>query len=854
MHERFASKPPDVVALELPVAFRPDLEWAVRCWPMPVAAFELGRRATMGMVVPFVPGDSIFEAFRLASESRTEIALIDVDVSVAGEVRPACGFAVGPEFAARSGDDCFAAVTALNEREAILVSDLAREAAMASALAALMAQLGSVLWVGGFAHWSRIVERLRRGDFSAPPTACAPRRRFTRTRLAASALLRLTGLYPAAPAEFEPFEAMRTLLLRAAAPGLDRRWGPSESTAPIDLARTRLYARNLAASARVGEQPHVSELVLAASATIGPRYAARLFAVASEQLKAKRTAALPPLTFEIDPRTRHAARPQAGFCFRGKRLSAEPWFPVPWLLLDVPDREQLARAAHDAEYEKLCAAQARETFHWHAYPPDETDYEAFVAYALRHANVADPAEARSVPFSTGLQDGLDVRSTVRQWHEDRIYGRDERGGRRRFRNGVIDWRGQTEASGALQGRVGGGWNDPDCLHVGSVSREARRVKVLARNGMAQVARRHREWSMITLDAPTSIIGPSRRQTFHDAVIRPLIAVQGLPTDHIYTWLETMFRFCAGKPFVYYSPYQPSARIFALARAHRVELVWCALGRLPRELLDRHRTFRQLWLADSQWKQLRTRLAAPRSGGPDADAANHRRRHPRRAGRVDGHPSSCRVRHHPGRRGRATQQARDSVEEEGVANAGANSAPRMNDSGLTRTFRKADHGRPDRAGRQLLFQFRQADLNGRLPRKAGDDLQLALHGGHVAPQGADVNIRPALEARHLPLAYAERLRQRGLGHAEGLAHFRERHLALHRIGLRLDARLSVRIPAFRQFRERPSPCGHRRPSFFSCARCASYSASAFGTKASYQRSSPVLSPPTSRTAVRRGSNA
>ena len=99
---------------------------------------------------------------------------------------------------------------------------------MASALAALMAQHESVLWVGGFAHWSRIVERLRCRDFSAPDIDPAPRRRFTRARLGSSALMRLTGLYPAmvaafarAPQEFEPFDAMRTLLHEAAKPEPD---------------------------------------------------------------------------------------------------------------------------------------------------------------------------------------------------------------------------------------------------------------------------------------------------------------------------------------------------------------------------------------------------------------------------------------------------------------------------------------------------------------------------------------------------------------------------------------------------------------------------------------------------------
>ena len=168
VHELFALARPAVVALELPASFRPALEWAASCWPTPVAALERGREATMGMILPFVPGDSIFEAFRLASQAGIEVALVDTDVSVAGEQRPERTLAIGPEFASRPGDGFFAAVDALNNREAPLVSDLAREAAMAAALAALMAQHESVWWVGGFAHWSRIVERLQSNNFSGP--------------------------------------------------------------------------------------------------------------------------------------------------------------------------------------------------------------------------------------------------------------------------------------------------------------------------------------------------------------------------------------------------------------------------------------------------------------------------------------------------------------------------------------------------------------------------------------------------------------------------------------------------------------------------------------------------------------
>ena len=407
VHEQFASARPAVVALELPASFRPALEWAAGCWPTPVAAFERGRQSAMGRVMPFVPGDSIFEAFRVASQAGIEVALIDVDVSVPGEQRPPPTLALGAEFARRPGEGFFRAADALNGREAPLVSDLVREAAMASALAALMAQHVAVLWVGGFAHWARIVERLRCRDFAASDTVPAPRRRFTRVRLGPSALVRLTGLYPSmvaafarAPQAFDPFDAMRLLLHEAAKPEPDgrgtppvgeaRKMLPPEPAAAIDLARTGLYARNLAATARISEQPQLAELVLAASATIGPRYTARLFELATAEHVSTPGEALDALTFEVDPHTTGSDQVEAGFCFRGRRLSAEPWFPVPWPILDPPDVAQLTREARDAEYEELPDARRGETFRWHAYPPDQEAYEEFVRYALRPSQSERP--------------------------------------------------------------------------------------------------------------------------------------------------------------------------------------------------------------------------------------------------------------------------------------------------------------------------------------------------------------------------------------------------------------------------------------------------------------------------------
>ena len=624
VHEQFASARPAVVALELPASFRPALEWAAGCWPTPVAAFARGRPSAMGTVMPFVPGDSIFEAFRVASQAGIEVAFIDVDVSVPGEQRPPPTLALGPEFAGRQGESFFRAADALNSREAPLVSDLVREAAMASALAALMARRAPVLWVGGFAHWSRIVERLRCRDFAAPDIVPAPRRRLTRARLAPSALVRLTGQYPwmvaafaRAPQAFDPFDAMRLLLHEAAKPEADgqgtppvgnaRKMLPSEPAAAIDLARTGLYARNLAATARIGEQPQLAELLLAASATIGPRYAARLFELATAEHVSSPNRALDALTFEVDSHTSGSDQIKAGFCFRGRRLSAEPWFPVPWPILDPPDVAQVTREARDAQYEGLPDARRGEAFQWHAYPPDQDAYEAFVRYALRRASQSDPVDGPSLPFVSGLEGGLDVRATIRFWHEDRIYVRQHQRTSDTIRNGVIDWSNRTEDSEILRG--GGetepGWNDPDSTVIGSVSRAVGH-ETIAKQGQSEVTRRTREWSFVTLDHPTF---ETRAGTgaFWNRVIEPLLDLQNGRED-VYDWLKLIFTFCEGKPFVYYSQYVPSARIHALARSHKVRLRWCPLGRLSPTLLARHRVWHQLWLSDSQWRALRARLS------------------------------------------------------------------------------------------------------------------------------------------------------------------------------------------------------------------------------------------------------
>jgi hypothetical protein len=614
-----ATARPQAIALEVPACLMPELAWAARCWPVPVAS--VSRQATL----PCVPGDSIFEAFRAGRRAGLTVVPIDLHVAAGGHDD---GIALpGPELAERVGPSFAEVTSALAAAQAPSEADVAREAAMARELAALMLRFESVLWVGGLAHWNRLLERLKTNDFDAPAVLLASPSSFVRTRLAASALHRMTGQWPwlvarfaEAPGRFDPVDACQRLLHRAARLRSPR--GELSRSAPasgeplagvMDVARTAVYARNLAATRGLRELASLSELLLAAKTTIGGAYAARVYHLAMRDAVTAATRTLPALTWEI---ARNGRR--AGYRLNGRWLNTEPWLPCDRPFLTIPGLPELERAARDAHYERLPAARAGERFFWGAYPPDEAAYEEFVRYLLRRASISGDDTGRSVPFSSGMRDGLDVRATIRHWHDDELYVREASHGAVRFTNGVIDWTSASERSRVLWPGDGdhGGWNDPDSAHVGSCSREVRPHDVLFAAGQSEATLRHREWSVITLDCSTYLRRPAGRPTFWDAVIKDLLAVQGTSGDNLYTWFETMCHFCAGKPLVYYGKYVPGAGLFDIARRNRVHLVWSPLDRIPRPLLERHRTFRQLHLSKGQWKELRRRLCEATGGVPD----------------------------------------------------------------------------------------------------------------------------------------------------------------------------------------------------------------------------------------------
>jgi len=603
--EVFARTPPAAVAIELAEEWSAEIEWGASCWPAPVAS----HAPAWGRFLPVVPGDSILEAYRLARESGVPVFL--VDRAVAGEVARAELPCLDGNLAPRVGERFQSALDALQEASGPpAVADVAREAFMAWSLAALMRKHESVLWVGGMAHWTRIRDRIERGDFTSLETSSAPAIGETRRyRLDATALHAMTAgrlpwlvaRYARERAGYDERDALRDLSLDAVGEGRFQ---------AIEVAAMLTYARNLAALRDLRETPDLWELITAASASLDERYAGRLVTLALRNRFAGKARDCALLSWGRDPE-----RPST-FRSGGENVEGEPvWragrrtavLRVPPRLTDFRERRL------KKPYSRVRPARGDEKTSWVAMPDEEAAYEAFVRYLLEHAEVPDPEAGRSSPFVSGLGDGVDVRATIRRWHEGRVYVREHDRTRVRITNGLIDFDSDVEASPVNLNDASGrptGWVDPSLLHVGSASWEIGPVEVVQREP-AHVTRRVRRVSLLTLDAPTYLPRDDTK-SFYGRVIKQLVDREfRRGRNDLYSWLAVMFAFCRNKPFAWYSRYVPGARVHEIARRFGVRVVHQPLGRVPRELIERNRTFHFLCVTREQWEDLVREVAEDR---------------------------------------------------------------------------------------------------------------------------------------------------------------------------------------------------------------------------------------------------
>lgn len=405
----------DAVAVELPVTVEALFRQAVQALPaatMVEVEWDDGDPAFL-----FVgPQDALAEAVRSADERDIPVHFIDQDVDA---------YPLHHE----AFPDSYLAATLGLARYQELVEPLAvpgpadarREATMAHHLHRLRDRCSRVLFVGGWAHLPGLRESLA-GPAPPRPLARVAKREGRVFALHPDTLARLLVLGEA------PYLAAAYEVARAAdGPAPDRVEEAArlvalsrehhlrvegEELPPHSLRVLFRYARNLA---REGGAyvPGLIEWITAARGVADDNFARAVLEVGGAY-PFDAPAHLPVRRLTQEELERLAAR--------GVRLRPTLKRPRPRpASLRLRRRAQEERRGDWSKRWEKGGKQGQCSF-----PPEDVVIEAAGRRVQDVASSIVKASRRSTgPFVAGLQDGLDVRETLRNWHEGRVYVRDE---------------------------------------------------------------------------------------------------------------------------------------------------------------------------------------------------------------------------------------------------------------------------------------------------------------------------------------------------------------------------------------------------------------------------------------------
>lgn len=421
VRKAFFEQRPDCIAVELPPGLRDAVIEAVDYLPR-IAAVCYRERSGEGRLcyLPISPADSIVEAIRLGRENDVPVEFVDLDVEPFDE----------PVFS--MPDDYVVDSIGLEAYARTVVASVApsrpgdttyrREQHMAWRLRQLRRRYGAILFVCGVGHLGRIYQ-LYTGDGEQASLGKPPGNVFL-AHVGERSLVRalreipfVVHLYEQARARakladnwrFDKLDAIRTIFLRAEA--RYRKTYKEE----INLTQWRSliqYTRNLALT-QMNVCPEFYEVVVGAKSTVDGDFGAIVYEIASSY---------PPQT----DYSRHQVLDLLA-SDRGKLGDGDErhWLrPRPPRLPEQSVRVRLRRRPPTVRQRKIWRELWDYCSAWGicSWPPEDKIQEDFMSHVRKRVLQVVSEEKKLVTeFTTSFLDGLDVRETMRNWHEGKIY-------------------------------------------------------------------------------------------------------------------------------------------------------------------------------------------------------------------------------------------------------------------------------------------------------------------------------------------------------------------------------------------------------------------------------------------------
>lgn len=407
---------PAAVAVELPRTIEDAFRRAVL--RLPLLSVVLYPDGDETVYLPVEPHEAMVEAARLALENGVPLALVDRDDGSYPLRRDA---APDPYAIVLAGAGAYAAALLAAFPPSPDERDLLRERTMAFRLAALAKERGSVLWIGGVAHARGIAAAL--AEPLAEPIGRTRREGVRLASLAHESAREVLSEIPWVAASFErarsaggafafdgDTDSARALdaLLRAAE-GRYRTERRGEIP-PRAFDVVRAYSRNLCL-VQGTLTPGFYELIVAARGAVDDDFAWIVWDLGSDWPWPDRTASLPEvrLTGEDLFLNGKKVRFERRFGHENARLRRLP-------LRSRPRERKPGDWSRRRFGDAICS-----------YPPEDVAIEAYGNRLRRRALDVLSGDARRVqPLGTSLLDGVDVRESLRHWHEGRLWVFEER--------------------------------------------------------------------------------------------------------------------------------------------------------------------------------------------------------------------------------------------------------------------------------------------------------------------------------------------------------------------------------------------------------------------------------------------
>jgi hypothetical protein len=412
---------PDCVAVELPETLREPVLRGVERLPL-LSVVHYQSSAGRPVYLPIEPADPAIEALRFGLERQLPVHLVDQDVDAYGrhaEPLP------DPYAVKRLGHQRYCDAYEASAAAAGLQPDPAdagREATMAFHLHALLRRHERVLFVCGLAHARRVRALLEGADAGGEPPS-EPLRRVRRQgvtlyHLSAESSRETMAVPPYLSAAFEQARAGGA----AAVDRLDRlveqvglaqraralhEKNSGEAVPKAALSVMFRFARNYAlVEGRLA--PDLYQLLVAARGAVDDNYAHEVWDLATTWPHQTDAPTLPVINLTIEDLYQHARYIRFHRRLRTRRRS------MLRLVKQRPKEKRPGEWKDGWRGDAICSHQ-----------PEDLVVESYGDFLKKKAKGILSAEnARVEPFCASLLDGIDIRETLRNWHEGKLYVRE----------------------------------------------------------------------------------------------------------------------------------------------------------------------------------------------------------------------------------------------------------------------------------------------------------------------------------------------------------------------------------------------------------------------------------------------